>query len=358
MSQDIPEKKFLKGGRRRFLKVTLFILALVILYEVYYLGTSANSIPPSKAQSPANPFPNLQLSEYNKEEEFWSQRIDKVGATQAYDEFKEEYKDLNFGKQHALSHLFGVLLYNKNGPSGVAVCDSTFAFGCYHSFFGKAISLNGVAIVQELDKACVAKWGVKGLGCPHGIGHGLLSYFGEENLLDALEVCSTLSWKEPIGGCTSGVFMEYNFRTMADPSNLKMREVGDNVHYPCDIVPEKFLQACYFEQPQWWEKVLAENYDLIGRLCEEIVDRPASEACFRGTGNTIGPSTQYDVRETIARCGRMPSRDSEILCRQGASWSFYAEPSKRELASEVCRGLGAETEVICDKGADLFRDKL
>lgn len=344
----------------RKLRIGLALLTLIVLVEIGVLASGRNSSEQEtvKASKPSNPAAGFQFGDFKEEQEMWSKRIDEAGAEQAYEQFKEEYKDEHFGLQHSLVHLFGVLLYQKMGIDGVAVCDSTFSFGCYHSFFGVSISGHGIDVIQSLDQACIEKWGEKGLGCPHGIGHGVLTYLGSDALLESLEACATLNWKEPIGGCTSGVFMEYNFRTMEDTNGINLRVLNpEDPHTPCSTLPEQFLQACYFEMPQWWERVYQFNYQKVGALCNELTDKLQYEACFRGMGNTVGPSSKFDVGETIVNCQKMPTYRAQVLCREGASWSFFAQPEYRELAPAVCEGLGEEVEAICNQESDLFGDR-
>lgn len=278
----------------------------------------------------------------------WSKIIDQKGGEKAYEDFKSEYSSLHFGKQHTLSHLFGALLYQKMGVAGVGVCDSSFSFGCYHGFFGEAIAREGIGVAKTLDAACAQKFGSKGLGCPHGLGHGILSSLGEDKLQEALDICDTLTWKGPIGGCTSGVLMEYNFKTMQSPGNLILRPLDPKDPYaPCSSLPAKFLQACYFELPDWWEKVYSGDYTKVGSLCSKLDERLMRESCFRGTGTVAAPSSDFDVAKTIEKCKKMPSVDDEILCRAGASWSFYAQVDYKNLAGDLCEGISGELKKLC-----------
>lgn len=281
--------------------------------------------------------------------------VDILGAEDAYREFKAEYLGEDYGAQHTAAHIFGEVLYEKKGLKGVSVCDKEFAFGCYHSFFGVAVNKEGIGILPILDKACIAKWTIKGIGCQHGIGHGVLSYFGDAKLLDALEACTQLSWKGPIGGCTSGVFMEYNFHTMLNPSRITLRPLDQtDPHLPCSMLPEKFSKACYFEQPDWWDKVYSHDYLKIGELCQQITETSSMHTCFRGFGNVVGVSTDYNPDEAIDICRKMPTEESENLCRQGASWSFYSNDKTRHLAHLLCKGLKKEEEDLCIKSAEII----
>lgn len=330
-------------------KHIMLFLCLVIFIELCTLFPAKNLLQSNNFIQKGPLGPQVRLK--------WSEYIEKLGTEKAYEKFKSDYKSETFGAQHNASHLIGELLFEKGGIDGLTTCDSTFAFGCYHGFFGAAVQKDGLKILPDLDRACIKKYGLKGLGCPHGIGHGVLSYLGEDHLLEALSDCSTLSWKEPIGGCTSGVFMEYNFRTMQSPDNMLMREIDEKDNYaPCSTLPEKYLQACYYEQANWWEKVYSFDYAKVGKLCDSIQNQLNREACFRGLGQATGPSSKYNIAEAKKRCSYMPNSETELLCRQGVAWSFFAEPTQREKAPLICDDLEKTEKYICIEGTDMYKD--
>lgn len=289
----------------------------------------------------------------------WLERMEEIGSAKAYEEFKKTYAHENFGTQHSLAHVMGELLYEEEGIAGLAVCDSDFAFGCYHSFFGRALSEQGLEVIPELDKVCVDKYGPLGTGCLHGIGHGLREYMGEDKLVEALEACALTTQLKDLFGCTSGVFMEHNVPIVitddAAPYTTARKLNPENPYEPCNtIVPTRFRKSCYYEMPQWWNQVVNFDYKKVGELCAGIEDKEESKSCYLGAGNVAAPSAQYNVAETIKRCNLMPDEEGVLLCRSGASWSFFAEPTARHLSPELCKGLGPEVESQCAKESDLI----
>lgn len=287
----------------------------------------------------------LQL---NAEQEvaYWVDRIKKIGGKETYEEFGKLYsKEDNIGTQHQKAHLFGEALYKGLGVDGVAVCDSNFGFGCYHSFFGFAILDKGVAVLPELDQACIEVYGKKGLGCQHGIGHGVIVEMGYDELASALTECSKLDWQGPIGGCTSGVLMEYNHHTMED-SGVREPVAGD-YHYPCNSVENRFVEACYFEQPAWWSVLTGTDYVFIGKECEKAPPGLAREACYRGVGNLAAGVLSFSLPEITKSCQMMPNIDGEILCVEGAAWIVSYEPSKKDTWTELCEPYEGEYHRRC-----------
>lgn len=282
----------------------------------------------------------------------WSQRIAEVGASAAYQEFKTIYLKKDLKTQHIAAHVFGGLLYDKEGLEGVTVCDKAFAFGCYHIFLTRALSEIGLEAVTELNKICLEKFGVFGAGCQHGIGHGLVEYLGysKDKLTAALHLCPPSVSKSPLVGCASGVFMEYYSRVAFGPhyAALEWRSFDPhNPYEPCPTVPEQFRGTCYSQLGLWWDRVLHGDYKKIGELCNGIAEEKNRKLCFVSVGVFAATLSEYDVSETITKCRKMPDMQSEFLCRAGGSISFGSSLNRQSFAPEVCAGLEKEAEERC-----------
>lgn len=279
-----------------------------------------------------------------------SRKIDKEGADIAYANL-QKISDPSSSLAHSTFHIFGETLYQKLGVSGIGTCDSFAGFGCYHGFFLKAVSGGGIEVAKELDKKCLEKFGPMGLGCPHGIGHGLVEFLGYERLNEALSVCSNLAWQGSLFGCQGGVFMEYNFRTTfkEGESTIATRDAHGNLHEPCRSLPSRFKQACYFEQAAWWREILNADYEKIGNFCEDVVGQKEKEACFLGLGNSVTEHSGYSREAIIEACTKMPSLLDEAVCRAGASWAFFANPEKESLSQSICEGLGGYENLCLEK---------
>jgi len=333
----------------------LLLLAIIAL-AVFFLRPSHSGSKSSFASEPNS----ITSVDAQAETQFWSKWIESVGPEQAYADFKDKYANQNFGIQHYAAHVFGPLLYKYAGIGGVAVCDQTFAFGCYHSFFSRAISDQGLAVVPQIDKACLDKFGPLGTGCQHGIGHGLLEYFGPSQLNESLQACRLTTQKNPLFGCTSGVFMEYNVPIIIDSTQTytQFRELNpQNPNSPCDSVSTEFRKSCFYEMGQWWDKVYHSDYKKLGELCQAVGDPDLRDTCYLGVGNVSAPTSDYDVAATIDKCKLMPNYGAQVTCRSGASWSFYAEPTRRNLSTQVCDGLTPGDQERCVQQADLIGER-
>lgn len=353
----MPNENWGIGVSLKKIPLTGIAFAVVLFLALLYIDGRV-----SQRNEPARGDTSLNSSRGNidaqKEKIKWSKRIDQIGAGDAYKEFKDAYAASNFGIQHTAAHIFGSLLYEKVGLEGITICDSTFAFGCFHSFFGTILADKGLEVIKALDRSCIEKYGPLGTGCQHGIGHGLMEYMGHNNLVKALDACGYTTQKIRKFGCTSGVFMEYNVpltlgsvEAVTQPREFDLRRP----YSPCPDVPDKFQESCYYELGQWWDKIFNSDYVKLGRLCDGVDNRVNRESCFLGVGNVAAPSSEYIVGETINKCRKMPNKRGELICRAGASWSFFASPEYKRLAPDVCKGLMPDNQFTCTKESDLIK---
>ncbi|MCH7883575.1 hypothetical protein IIA95_04175 [Patescibacteria group bacterium] len=341
-------------------KNTLFLYASIFLLLAIVVGfvISSSSDAIEKFDREDKGIESLNTLQ---ERQKWIGRIDAVGTERAYEEFKKMYASDRFKIQHTMAHVMGELLYEKKGIEGLTTCDSSFAFGCYHSFFGRAISEEGMDAIPKLDKACVKKYGPGGTGCLHGIGHGIIEYLGHDKLVTALEACRLTTQVNPLFGCTSGVFMEHNIPIIisAEKIQSKIREPNnENPYEPCNtIVPKEFRKSCYFEIGLWWKHVLDADFEKLGMLCKKIPEAEYRELCYLGVGTVVAPTSNFEAEKAIRLCEEMPDPRPILLCRAGASWVFFAVPEKRFLAQTVCKNPEQSDELYCLLKSDLFNGK-
>ncbi len=340
-----------------FITVTLFIYlrfgSVFGLYEsLKYKNSSNQDLVVPKTGDPL------------VQEKGWSDLMDRIGVAEAYLAFKNQYDNENFGVQHTVAHIIGELIYEKKGIEGLTICDSEFAFGCYHSFFGLALAENGTSVIQKLDAECVKKYGPLGTGCQHGIGHGLVEYFGHDygGLTKSLDACKLTTQMAPLAGCTSGVFMEFNLSTiLSDRGGISKTRDFDpgQPYYPCNLILAKYKDSCYYEMAQWLNSIPDFNDDFanIGRLCQGVESYENRISCYLGVGNVAGPSSNYEVEKAKEKCNSLPTKEGRIECLAGASWSFDANPDFRPLAYLLCEGLSSTDTVHCIRSSDVLKQK-
>ncbi|MBA3733156.1 hypothetical protein H0W91_02140 [Patescibacteria group bacterium] len=340
--------------KKRFL---ILLLILVIVVEGVLLIKPTGFIKSIFEMKPKLISQNVgpeYLSDHEmiNEKNRWSKIMDEIGPEKAYAKFKDEYSTKNFGTQHVAAHIIGALLYQKAGLNGQAICDSTFSFGCYHSFFSQALTDKGPSIISSLNQVCLDKFGPLGSGCQHGIGHGVMDYFGQKHLLDALKACKPTTSFSAISGCTSGVFMEYNVPiivTETDANAISRPLDTKNPYAPCPALPKSFQESCYYSIGQWWDqtRVYKGDWKSQGLLCKNIPDVAFMETCYLGIGNVTAPDNNYDPKKTIESCQKMPNQKAIVTCQAGASWSFAANPDFKPLAIKICDELNDKDKNEC-----------
>ena len=316
------------------------IIALTVVLLFVYISDSTD-LPESSETT--------YIIEASKEHIKWNNIVEEEGSIKGYENFKDFFKEL-YLVQHSMSHIFGELLYEKDGVEGVTVCDSTFAFGCFHGFFTAAISDVGLEIIPSLDDAC--GWSTE---CQHGIGHGAMEYM-RHDLEGALSACDLTNQPDPLAGCTSGVFMEYNVPLIVSESETGVipRILNKGKPYePCDIIPERFRNSCYHELGQWWNQVYEKDYTLMGQLCSNVQNDIYRISCFSGIGQITPDSTNYNLELSIELCEKMPTEEGVFRCKAATSWSFKDSPSQSFKGVSVCEGLEEDEKKHCLQIGDL-----
>lgn len=280
----------------------------------------------------------------------WELRMREVGPAEAYEEFKKGYADAPFEDQHGNAHLIGDLLYRIAGIDGLSVCDESFAFGCYHSFFGAFLADHGTASVNELAEACREKFGDADTGCTHGIGHGIMEALGRENLLEALELCEASGQTNPLYGCTSGLFMEYNDAIVVDESGIRaeVRRPGGDLREPCRSgVPERHKASCYYELALWWRHLFGDDFEKVGNLCGTVEEDAYRDLCYRGWGTTVAENSSYAAENVVRICGLIQDEEGAAWCASGAALRFVGTGEHRAEAEKLCARLSGEPAADC-----------
>ncbi len=291
--------------------------------------------------------------DYQKEAVYWEQEIDRVGAAQAYRTFSEneKYKELNYQIQHDISHIFGQLVYKKAGLEGASICGEYFDFGCQHGFFNLAMYDQGTQAIEEIVGVCDGDTELFAQ-CLHGLGHGILSYLGDEYVEDAVDVCvSHTSDTAGPSPCASGVFMEFAFGAgdlifdrEQEGSILRLGAIVREpdlrgMHYPCDSVEKSVRGACYLYQSSWWKYAYfnedASGWKKIGEICTTLQNDEERNSCINGIGYELG-SIEYDVEKMIKFCEDMPSVTAEIECLKGVTWSLAPRKEYTDGLKMVC----------------------
>lgn len=327
------------------------ILLLFILYETVLLLKPKNG-----AFSQSQPLDPKEIN-FTQARSLWQEKIASLGPQKAFAAFKQQYSSLDPNTQHSLAHIFGEVLYKQIGIDGITTCDASFSFGCYHSFFGSAIADKGPAIVQSLNKACLDKYGPLGTGCQHGIGHGAMEYYGGSRVKEALALCSKIQ-SIPLLGCSSGVFMEYNFPTIVSGQQARTttRALDNAPDRICTQIDTKFQPSCYFELSSWLAKNY-KSYQKTADFCSRLEGQNKVD-CLRGLGNTIAADKNYTLKIAVPVCRSLTEEEEKVYCLAGEGWAFFAMPPYHNSYQQVCTDLPQQDKTTCLRLADLTKESL
>lgn len=272
----------------------------------------------------------------------WTQAIKERGSTGAYRQLVQLAAPLSSDSQHALGHYFGQALYNTQGLSGFGVCDNSLFGGCMHEFVAAAIQEHGINILALLNKDCQALSSHSGpTTCQHGLGHGMVSYFGYtmQNLSDALDACRSLDSDNPTEGCYGGAFMEFNLHTVA--GGRVRNEVAGHPYAPCDSLPAVYDDACYFWLPQWiradrhLEHGVISTFRTIGDYCAGASTRQDTLSCFRGLGYIAAPDSLFNYERAKTKCSASADNpEFQDACWRVASLTLPAPKAASPAGSE------------------------
>ncbi len=329
---------------RIFFAIGALSVFLLIVVLVFFPSRSPSSLTPDTVTKPIS-----------AQREAMSIAIRKEGGVRAYIDFQKAYESAGFNTGHTAAHIFGEELYKAEHLSGTRVCDGKLNFGCFHGLLSKAISTEGLEVIAKLDSACIKNAGERSYECQHGIGHGILEYIGHTHVVDALNACKATRQGDPVAGCTSGVFMEYNFPIVVDEENStaisNTRELMDKAK-PYDLCPAledpRFRISCYHELPQWWKQVYSNKFGELAKLCEAVVDTQEQHACFDGIAQMTAGTADYDVAASIALCREMPTIDVQKSCLRVVVSTFEVSRGDKESARRVCDAIPDVPATFCN----------
>lgn len=145
--------------------------------------------------------------------------VGEIGLKATYEELKTQYPPVDSIVAHAIAHYFGELVYDELGLEGIHTCGNEFTNGCYHGVVNQAIAQEGHQTISKAIDIC-NNFETGRTGCQHIIGHSFLEYYGQDKLLEVLNMCLDVSSNITPTGCVGGAFMQYYFPSMSPPDSL------------------------------------------------------------------------------------------------------------------------------------------
>jgi hypothetical protein len=290
------------------------------------------------------------------EEQKWRDAIRAHGAREAYEELAVSIASLPETEQHTRAHTFGAALYDEVGLAGVSVCDDRFEQGCMHAFIGLAVADNGLAVIEKLQAQCTEALAPYTYYCEHGIGHGLMTYFGvtDTGLRQSLAYCTRHEDADPLNGCDTGVFMEYFERNVTMGYDLPRPVENGNIFSVCSELSGTPQWLCYYWLPHWWHQLDKHQgidepqiFTHITALCSKVPSE-WHDVCISGIGHIVPSTTNYNIAQTIERCDAIAKDIGELArCRAQSANDFLLLHGLEE-ALQVCVGLEGSAREFCD----------
>ncbi len=285
-------------------------------------------------------------------EAFWVERIQSQGSVNAYTELIVFTRDKNPGIQHNTAHAFGGALYLTHSP--LSTCDERFANGCFHEYVGRSLAEQGFNAKQDLLSLCTEAMNGTSEYCYHSLGHGILAYLGYErvDLTDALAICEDSKADEEYVFCYSGVFMEYNLRTMLAADAESRSLTAEHWQEPCDSLTGLRQNFCVFWLPTWWnsienEETMLARFDSMAKRCDEFTG-DLRRICYGGLGKTSLVTGGVDSANT---CKNL-SHDSETLAWCTAGLAQFSKKFRTEQnladAKLMCKTLSERGQHYCN----------
>lgn len=280
--------------------------------------------------------------------EYYEVFLEDHSAAEALHDFKMKYQVLPGARTfcHPVLHVIGKSAGVEYGSVAAAYAhgDTLCRSGYYHGVLeGRFATEGGERLIDQLDSICSA---VRGDGytynyysCVHGIGHGLMAFFGHD-IFDSLRACNRLSGAWEQSSCAGGVFME---NVTSDSDEMPSRFLKkDDPSYPCNAVEEKFVTQCYLMQSSYMLKIFDGDFVKTFGVCRAA--GIYAETCFQSIGRDVSAWSYGDIDTAITLCGIGLSLDERTHCLLGAAADYilsYGEEAARSLCTQGEEGARA-----------------
>ena len=198
---------------------------------------------------------------------------------------------------HFVSHEIGHVAFKKN-PNAIpnlvgmdgTMCRGGYFHGVLASYFHD-IEEAGEHFPSTYNIICDDLIGSSNYqDCIHGLGHGLVHYFGED-LGSSLELCHDMSFYQNIL-CVKGVMMQHTDNILTRQGISK--DVISNICDATELESLDFVE-CSMSIGTTLAFFTNHNFDEGSKSCELIDDEKGKNYCLEGLRLEIQDSEKYDV---------------------------------------------------------------
>jgi hypothetical protein len=257
---------------------------------------------------------------------------------------------------HEYAHGIGIEAYGRSTDivGTFAACGDGYSSGCRHgviqAYFESRAQVSQPEVeglCQPFKSATASRWVL--FQCVHGMGHGLTMFYGHD-LPRALTDCDLLSDSWDRESCYGGAFMEsvinatsphhpatmlaaHGMHHAMQGSSFKAIDPKDPL-YPCSIMAERFLHACYQMQTS---VMLNLNHGDIGDAAKSCERAPGDmrSVCFQSLGRDATSYAARDPQKTADLC-RKGSEHDQPACIFGAAKALVDWTATTDVAFDFC----------------------
>jgi len=257
---------------------------------------------------------------------------------------------------HDYAHAIGVAAFraHKDVAKVFPDCGVEFQSGCYHGVIQAFFMDRGATDSASVRAVCSpwtapAVYGWLRFQCTHGLGHGLTMVL-DHDLPEALGKCDLLVDDWDRDACYGGAFMENvvdatqpkhemgmtDAHVMHDAMKPKFKQLDPkDPTYPCSILAEKYLTACWTNQASIIEVISGYDIAKVGAGCDRAPARYV-RWCYIGLGTDLNGQALSDPENGLALCDRTGTRYRE-WCYVGLAKNLIEVGAKPSAGMQLCR---------------------
>jgi hypothetical protein len=330
------------GGLLLAMGITAGGLAVAVHSKSHGPATPATTA----AATGSDPAMNHQVPADSKDIQAIKGMAEQQGAAAAYDYLKQEWKDRQV-QGHDLSHVIGRIAYQQLGDKSFAVCDSNFAFGCFHGLLEELIKQRGEAGFATATAAC-NKLQLSGAvaSCLHGIGHGVMGYKGDVGIATA--TCQKFAQQER-NYCYDGVYMEYYTGIMKSGAKPQVNP-GDPWQF-CLVMIQESQGQCVRNQILY---VLYNNSAEVKSAVQScsVLPENLQAYCTPTVGLYATQVSKGKPGAAQAVCQNFSDQESRTTCIVGAAQEFVFQHYPPATARQLCQPLDVEGKSRCQQAIE------
>ncbi len=251
------------------------------------------------------------------------------------------------GNAHGFAHIVGNASFKKSGIEGIKICDSSFAFGCFHGVTESMLLSGGLSKVKEIENECLQLFPKDKTqdytGCIHGTGHGLFEW-ETGDLKKALLDCDIIS-HENRQYCYDGVFME-------NSNELKDRTIDEkNPWKLCFNLESRYHRNCARYQSQIFLGQFGSpnSPTLVGRYCSVAPSSLLKNTCYESLGYYVAQTNLGKPDLIFQSCSKMPDTDGREMCTKGGAVEtvFQKYEGFKDSSIILCKKLREPNQSLC-----------